>query len=294
LRKTYSCFIINFYNIKLLVLKEIKLRDEAELESILKKQPSLIEKGLKIIVSQLITSSGRIDMLAVDSDGVLTLVELKVKEDSYQLIQTLNYYDWILNNIDFVKNAFEERLSKYGIQVKDEAPHIILIAPNFDTELITHAKYLNEDVIVKLLKFRSLLVNNQKEILFEKQEIPDYTIIQEKPKTIDAIFEYISEKKLKNSFKKFFEIYETLSGEEPTAGKRNIIIFSKGGRKFAELWAGKDHYWIGLKDPKCAPDCWWLKIENGKLDLSTIKKQTQKAIKLVGGNFDEKVFDIVF
>ena len=89
-----------------MVFKEIQLRNEAELESILKKNPSMIEENFQIIGNQLTTPTGRIDMLGVDSNGTLALVELKVQEDGEQLTQALTYYDWVLNNIDFIKNAY--------------------------------------------------------------------------------------------------------------------------------------------------------------------------------------------
>jgi RecB family endonuclease NucS len=57
-------------------IEEVDLKDERELEDVLKKNPEQIEKGLKLIANQVITPKGRIDLLCVDKEGVLTIVEL--------------------------------------------------------------------------------------------------------------------------------------------------------------------------------------------------------------------------
>jgi RecB family endonuclease NucS len=67
---------------------------EKELEDLLVENPDAIEKGMKILGRQIQTDSGPLDILAVDEDGVLTLIELKNEVDDGQLDQGLRYYDW--------------------------------------------------------------------------------------------------------------------------------------------------------------------------------------------------------
>lgn len=78
--------------------QEADVKDETELETLLKRYPDQIEKGLKIIDNQIITPKGRFDLLGVDVDRVLTIIELKVKRDDDHLKQAINYFDWILEN----------------------------------------------------------------------------------------------------------------------------------------------------------------------------------------------------
>lgn len=60
-------------------LPEAKIRDEAELESILVKDPDQIEKGFFVLSNQR-KAHGQtsMDILGLDSNNVLTILELKV------------------------------------------------------------------------------------------------------------------------------------------------------------------------------------------------------------------------
>ncbi|VVB74627.1 Endonuclease NucS [uncultured archaeon] len=80
-----------------MVLKEAVLKDEAELEALLIKNPAQIEEGFSIITHQKTHKSSRLDILGLDSNKTLTLLELKVVSDVGQLRQALSYYTWILD-----------------------------------------------------------------------------------------------------------------------------------------------------------------------------------------------------
>ena len=72
-------------------VRETIVRDEAELESLIKRDPSRVESGLVFLAEQRKTPGrGRLDLLGVDSEGVLAVVELKIVKDEGQLQQALN------------------------------------------------------------------------------------------------------------------------------------------------------------------------------------------------------------
>jgi len=82
-------------------LEEADLKDETELENLLKKDPEQIEKGLKTIANQVPTPKGRIDLLCTDAEGVLTVIEIKLASDENQLNQTIKYYNCRFCHYDF-------------------------------------------------------------------------------------------------------------------------------------------------------------------------------------------------
>jgi RecB family endonuclease NucS len=82
------------------------LKNEQQLEYLLKKDPEQIEKGLKIIANQVVTPKGKIDLLCVDEERVLTVVELKLDQDDDQLKQAINYYDWVFENMDWIRSTY--------------------------------------------------------------------------------------------------------------------------------------------------------------------------------------------
>ena len=70
-----------------MVLEEAEITDEKELEYLLKSNVEQIEKGLKVVGSQIRTPKGRLDILCRDFDDVLTVIELKTTTDEEQLQQ---------------------------------------------------------------------------------------------------------------------------------------------------------------------------------------------------------------
>jgi hypothetical protein len=266
-------------------MDEIELRDEAELESIIRRDPAKAELGLIIITDQKSTTGGRLDLLAVDGDGILTLMELKVKVDEGQLQQALNYYDWVLQSIDFIRDAYKHRLEQNKRQIRDEMPRIILIAPDFDKEMLTAAKYVRDDIDLRLLRYKAFNVNGKKEIVTFPIELTEVKEIEEKPKTVAEFLEYIGDSDVCETFNKAIEIFSKLSDEEPVTD-RNHYKFRFAGRKFAEVHVRHGYFWIGLKDE----DEWFWKDKVKTLDdMKSIREQIKKAIELVGGKFKDEV-----
>ena len=71
-------------------INEIKLRDEAELEALLVQNPDQIEKDFTILTHQRKTFGFKtLDILGIDSEGILTLIELKNTIDEGQLRQAI-------------------------------------------------------------------------------------------------------------------------------------------------------------------------------------------------------------
>jgi hypothetical protein len=136
---------------------------EKELEDLLVENPDAIEKGMKILGRQIQTDSGPLDILAVDEDGVLTLIELKNEVDDGQLDQGLRYYDWARTNIQWISRYFKE------VDAEQE-PRLILIAPAFSENLRRIVKYVN--VNLDLIEYHAIrLPDGKKGILCRPIEI---------------------------------------------------------------------------------------------------------------------------
>lgn len=145
-----------------LKIKEIEV-NEKELEDLLIKNPEAIEEGTTILGRQVKTDSGPLDILAVDDDGILTIIELKDEIDDRQLDQGLRYYDWAKTNIQWISRSFEK------VDAEQE-PRLILIAPNFSENLRRIAKYVN--VNLDLLEYHAIqLPDGEKGIICKSVEI---------------------------------------------------------------------------------------------------------------------------
>lgn len=178
-----------------MVLEWYELRDESELESILRKDPEQLEGGLIILTGQRKTGEkGRLDLLGVDPDGRIVVIELKAKEDDRQLQQALDYYDWTLESIDFIRDAYKEKLNAYKREIKGEMPRIILVAPEFNDRMLKAVKYLNQDIEIMLLRYVCFKISeDRKEIVFLPIDVPPIRGIEEKPRTMQEFLDYIKD-----------------------------------------------------------------------------------------------------
>ena len=124
-------------------LKKIDIKEKEELEPMLVANPSLVEEGMKVVAHQLGTSTGPLDILAVDEDGTLAVLELKNEVDDREghLLQGIRYYDWVAENRAWIANAY----SDMHIDPQKEA-RLILVAPGFSPPLKRLAKFLSFEV----------------------------------------------------------------------------------------------------------------------------------------------------
>jgi hypothetical protein len=143
-------------------IEEVEV-SEKELENLLVENPEAIERGMKILGRQIQTDTGPLDILAVDEDGVLTLIELKNEVDDGQLDQGLRYYDWVRTNIQWISRSFKEVDA-------EELPRLILIAPAFSENLRRIAKYVN--VNLDLIEYHVIqLPDGKRGVLCHRIEI---------------------------------------------------------------------------------------------------------------------------
>lgn len=258
-----------------MVLPEVELRDEAELESILRRDPSQIEQGFRIIAKQPRTSEGRrLDLLGVDREGALTVLELKVSEDPDQLGQALDYYDWVVERFDWIKHNLPEE----GVAVRDQMPQIFLVAPDFDSRLVTLAKYIREDVKVRLLRYIALAVGDKKEVKCLEVQVPPVSAVEGPPPKFEDQLSYIEDAKVREAFAKTKEALQALSDEEPLMRGWGVAFY-KQGRKFADIAPRRKAFAIGWKDEE--KDWDWGNFKSYEEAEFIIKNKIPDAVRLV-------------
>lgn len=262
-----------------MVLEEADLKDETEMEILLKNDPEQIERGLKVIANQVNTPKGRIDLLCIDADGVLTIIELKVTSDENQFKQGIRYFDWAIENIDWLRDA-------YKVPIADQKPRIILIAPEFDEDILTEAKYWKEYVSsVNIFRFKCLKVENKKHIICSEVLLQSPKEIQEKPKTINDHLSYIRDEKVKENCIKVMDIIKRFSDKDiEVFPKKWGIVFKYRGRNFAIIYPKRESFVIQWKSED-EEDKWPYITGIKKIEQANeiIEQQIKKAFSLVGG-----------
>ena len=141
---------------------------EKQLEEIVRRVPEYIEEGLRYIDHQKRTDRGPLDILFVDSGNALVVAELKVVEDDGMLIQGLDYYDYVTNNIEGYARAYKEKAID-----PTQTTRLFLIAPSFSVSLLNRCKWI--DIPISLFTFQCITFeDNPKEIIpiFKEVAIP--------------------------------------------------------------------------------------------------------------------------
>ncbi|MDP8211740.1 MAG: endonuclease NucS [Candidatus Zapsychrus exili] len=190
---------------------------EIVLEDKIRQCPELIEEGLKFVDRQKKTPRGPLDLLLVDSKMALIVAELKIVEDDNMLMQALDYYDYIANNIDTLA-----RIYKQSNIDPTQTPRLMLIAPSFSHLLINRCKWITEDIQISLYAFQYITFNQgEKETtVYIPVEIQPPVSIEKEPATIDKHISYI----IPNAIKK---LAKQILDEIQSWDKAKISIDSK-------------------------------------------------------------------
>lgn len=228
-------------------INEIKFKNEAELEAQLVQYPDQIEKGFTILTHQRKTYGFKtLDILGFDSEGILTLIELKNSVDDGQLKQAVLYYDWLLQQgIDWISDAYKSQLGEK--KIAEKMPQIFLIAPEFDDEMLIEAKYIRDDIKVRLFKFIVLEIDESKFV--KLIEIPNTGIklLETKPWTLKDNIEYISDKDIKTLFENFIKKIKEIDKSIEEKPSNYFITYWIKGKKFCDLYPRKNSFSIGFK-----------------------------------------------
>ena len=237
---------------------EIKcsLSNEKELAQCIKYHPESVEEGLKIIDTFFRLSNGReIDVLAIDKDNKLVIMELKTGIDNNQLVQVMDYYDWVLNNFDTLKRIYP------NTNFENVAPRLILVAEDYSDEVLTLSKYLKDSIEITLYRYIAIKYNNEKVIICNEKNIPDAPEIFN-PTTERDLFNYIEADLVKINTKKLIEDIRSLD-QKVTAEVKNWWGFSikYNGRVFGTIAIRRKYINCSIK-ADIFSDQSWTNFEN--------------------------------
>jgi hypothetical protein len=166
---------------------------EAQLEDLVRQAPDLIEVGLDFVDHQAFTERGPLDVLMVDSGRALVIAELKVGEDDGMLVQGIDYYDYVVRNLDGYARAY----SQHRIDPKQE-PRLFLIAPSFSVSLLNRIKWIQ--IPVSLFTYQCIeFAETKAEIAPVYHEITAPGLPEVKPQaySLEERYAYITDAKVR-------------------------------------------------------------------------------------------------
>lgn len=197
---------------------------ETDLETILINDLDEISEGMKFLGRQIDTDTGTLDILAVDSDGMLTILELKIKQDDEQLFQGVRYYDWIKSRIEWIRRSYEKEYD-YIIDVSKD-PWLILVAPSFSENLMKVTRYI--DLSVNLFTYAVLQIGDSQKIICNDIDYGEpYEVVS--PPTLVGHVNWISDNNIQKLLRTSIERFKELK-MEVRPKRRRISLFYHGKR----------------------------------------------------------------
>lgn len=236
---------------------------EARLEDMIRRAPELIEAGLKFVDHQAFTERGPLDVLLVDSGRALVVAELKVIEDDSMLVQGIDYYDYVLRNLDGYARAYKQ----HRIDPKQE-PRLFLIAPSFSVTLLNRTKWIN--IPISLFTFQCIQFQDEKgEPLPVYREITAPTI-PEPPQvySLEDRYKYITDSKTRELARKLVDEIKEWDSErvlvEPTKYDISIKV---ANRVVAYVQPRRKHFLLSTYDSEGK---WVSQSINSESDVTTL------------------------
>jgi hypothetical protein len=101
--------------------------DREQLLSLLSRQPSAIEEGMRLVDRDIpYESSGSIELLALDCVNQLSIIDLDISPNDALLLRGLGHYEWLVRNHLIVSRMYREHPIDFSLE-----PRLILVAPGF-------------------------------------------------------------------------------------------------------------------------------------------------------------------
>ena len=172
------------------------IMERGDLQRLLRDQPEALEDGLFIVSEEFSRwqDSGRsIDLLGLDSEGYLTVIELKrTRTGDHAELQAIRYAAMVANlTFDQIVESHRDYLHQRGIAddaqdricehlgidqpedagISTEKPRIILASEGFSNELTTSILWLNDNYGLDIKGIRLQPHRNGEELLVESSQI---------------------------------------------------------------------------------------------------------------------------
>ena len=237
---------------------------ENELEDLIRVYSEKIEPGLKYIDHQNRTDKGRLDVIFVDSGSSLVVAELKIIEDDNMLLQALDYFDYISENIEAYGRIYKD--SNIDVQ---KPIRIMLIAPSFSQVLISRSKWINASI--SLYNYKCIRFDGVDEVIpiFNEISIPTPKEILEEKYDLEDRINYVTNNTVKQIMINFIEELKSIDPENILVEAIKYSISVKiNGKVFLYVSPRRDKFLIEMNDVN---KNWTAYPINGNEDIEAVR-----------------------
>jgi hypothetical protein len=223
--------------------------------SILLAGVSDLERGLRVLDSQLIISRFPLDILALDLLGELVIIEFELEEDERIILRALEHFDWILNNI----NALNHKYNKEKIDIT-LAPRIILISKCFSENFLRKLAYVNTTKI-DIYEYELDREDGLIKLKFRPQVFPllGSKVIEINKPRLEDLVNYIRPIPLRQSCQRMIKEARNLNKDIVLDTASGYIELKRNGTSLVRIYPQPNFFWVNFN-----PKGRWegIKIEN--------------------------------
>ncbi|MBI2016311.1 MAG: hypothetical protein HYS77_12340 [Candidatus Rokubacteria bacterium] len=141
--------------------KKLEVKDLGDLEKLVAENVEGIEAGLKVIDTRLVLGQAAIDLVSLDSQGLLVLIALDFTADEVLLLRAMDAYSWCLEYPDAIRRLYPmARIST------DRPPRILFVVERLTDAFLRRIKQLSF-LEIDCIEFRHLEVNGTSALYFD-------------------------------------------------------------------------------------------------------------------------------
>lgn len=213
---------------------------EKELEDMIRQFPHLIEEGLRYVTRQRKTLRGSLDVLLVDSDNTLVVAELKTEENDEMLMQALDYYDFVSENMEGLARIYKE----FDIS-PERMPRLMLMAPSFSPRLVNRCKWVKEDVQISLCTYQYIVLKGEAKgasLIFNPIELPRKIERPAKPTPRDEQLNRIKDVDIRELSRRFLNDVKNLDLKNVSLDDRQWLVSIKVKGTVCAYWEPRQKF----------------------------------------------------
>lgn len=223
------------------------LNKEDEVVDLLFDGLSNLERGIRGLDKNIVTSVGKIDILAIDMVGRAVIIEVGKSNLDDLLFKSIDHFDWALTNMKDIEG-------KYKLFNIDPtlAPRIIILASSYSDKFIKRASYLNP-TFIDIYEYQIKEGPGVRKIYFRPFSFINHRkwIIDLKMKSLDDHLNYIEDDNLREALKSFLIEIQSVRNDLTIDTSRSYIRFKdKSDKSIIGIYVLKNSFWINLVSAK--------------------------------------------
>ncbi len=206
-----------------------------------------LERGIQGLNKNVVTTEGKIDIIAVDMIGRIVLIEVGTQDTEDLLFKSIDHFDWALTNMKNLKEKY-----KFFNVDSTLAPRIIILAPSYSERFIKRASYLNP-TFIDIYEYQIKESLGVKKVYFRPFSFLNHKkwVVYLRTKSLDDHLNYMEDEILREVLKNFLVEMQSLRNDYTLDTSRGYVRFKdRKEDSILSICVLKKSFWVNLGNKK--------------------------------------------